>query len=349
MKDIPDVIFTTNPSSGNVNRGTVVTVSCRQFIELVKKEKNKIIFSGYAPHHKKREYPMFLLKEGFIINATESDTQFLEKFFNIDELNCNDIFEYLEIKFYKIRPPYYFGSSDESFSIFKDKKAGDILREFRESSYNGVEIDNFKQFVEGKRHFFDEKNEFVHATQLGINNKKEYDDFRQSGYSNYNEYLEAKKGEFIDKIDYYKAKELGLKTFEEYQDFLNKGFKDYLDKIKEIDNDAEKAYNESLREDYIRLKYLSSEKRGEVLYYKIFDKEISQDNDLNLTQIISAIEDRINTKLGFNDELNKWRLKRNDIVHEHLKIDKNTVGDAKGFFENYANKLDELFSNYKTK
>ncbi len=347
MNDIPDIIFTSNPSSGNVNRGTFITVSCRQFVKLLKKENSKLIFSGYSPSLKKKEYPMFLLKEGFIINAISRDTQFLEKFFNIEQLNCNDIYEYLEIKFYKIRPPYYLYPSDSSGDIFRDKKAGDILREFKESNYYGVEIDSFKQFIKGKMHFFDNKQEFVHATRLGIDYKEEYDAFKQSGYQNYNDYLEAKEGDFEDRTDYYKAKELGLKTYKEYLDFLNKGFKDYLDKIKEIDSDAKKAYREGRREDYVRLKYLSSEKRGEVLYYKIFDREISQKNELNLTQIISAIEEKLNVKLSFNDALNNWRIKRNDIVHEHLKIDKNTVEEAMNFFKDYDTKLDELFSSWK--
>ncbi|GAG75990.1 unnamed protein product [marine sediment metagenome] len=85
--------------------------------------------------------------------------------------------------------------------------------------------------------------------------------------------------------------------------------------------------------------------RAEILYYKVFDKEITQENDLNLSQIISGIEGKINKKFKFNKELNKWRLKRNDIAYENLKINKEIADQAKIFFDNYSMRLDEEFNN----
>ncbi len=347
MNELPDIIFTASPSSGNVKRGSVITIDCRQFVELIKKDKVKILFSGYMPRDKKREYFLFFLKEGFIINTKSSDVKYLEKNFKIKKIDCNDFFEYLEVQYYKVNPPYYMNSSYSSWDIFRGDKAGEILRKFKESTYFGFDKENFDIYIKGKRHFFDEKREFEHAKQLGIKFKKGYDAFINSGYRKYNDYLEANEGCFEEKSDFYKAKELGIKTLKEYQNFLNKGFKDYLDKIREIDNDAEEAYNENRWGDYVRLKYLSYEKRAEILYYKVFDKEISQENDLNLSQIISTIEEKINKKFGINNDLYKWRLKRNEIIHEHIKVDKNMADKAKNFFDIYANRLDEEFNNYR--
>jgi hypothetical protein len=71
---------------------------------------------------------------------------------------------------------------------------------------------------------------------------------------------------------------------------------------------------------------------------------INNQEEANLTEIITAIEKNIGRKLNLIDELNFWRLKRNDIVHDHLKIDIGTADKSKGFFIRHYDTLMDIFN-----
>ena len=117
----------------------------------------------------------------------------------------------------------------------------------------------------------------------------------------------------------------------------------FMTTIYEINQDAHKAFKEGRYSDYIELKY-----RGAEIFYKSFYKEILKkeikDEDY-LSDIIREIEQKLNMNSGILKKLNKWRLIRNQIVHEHLKVDKKKAEGAMHFF----NKLYQLFKEYVKK
>ena len=93
------------------------------------------------------------------------------------------------------------------------------------------------------------------------------------------------------------------------------------------------------------LKYLSIEILAKALYIKILHKEISKENDLNLSEIIKAIQRELNINFGILEELNEWRLIRNKIVHEHFKIGEKVAAKAKVFFSDSVKLLKRQLVN----
>lgn len=332
------IIFTTRPSSNNLNRGTILTLTCREFINFVDINGIKSVFSAYEPAKKNREYFMFAIKEGFIINASYQDIEHLTSYYSINSWGCEDFFEFLEIQFY----PINISNGEHSIRIFWDIRGGtiaEIYRHFKQSNFYGFSLKAFETYKDATFKGFDDQQEYRKAESQGIKTKKEFDKFSNSGYRIYQDYLDAIKGGFEDTDLFYKAKVVGIPTFSKYKDFLEKGFKDMLDKVTEIEADADKMYNNSQYEQLIQLRYLAAEKLSEILYIKLFDKKISIDNNLNLSDIIKNIEDKLDIKLHVLDGLNKWRIKRNEIVHEHLKVEQSTADLANQFFAEYMLKL----------
>jgi len=106
-----------------------------------------------------------------------------------------------------------------------------------------------------------------------------------------------------------------------------------LDKLKVIGQDAKDHYKNKRYGEFIRLKYLSIEILAKAVYFKLFNKEICKENDLNLSEIIEAIEQKLGVNFVIVEELNEWRIIRNKIVHEHLKIDEKQAVKANVFFD----------------
>lgn len=111
-----------------------------------------------------------------------------------------------------------------------------------------------------------------------------------------------------------------------------------MSRIYEIKRDAGKAFEDGRYSDYIMLRYKGAEIFYKSFYKEIFDKEITED----LSKIIREIEKNLKINSGILKELSEWRMVRNKIVHEHLKVDRNKAEGAKQFF----NRLDKLFETY---
>ncbi|MEE9377294.1 MAG: hypothetical protein V3V33_04580 [Candidatus Lokiarchaeia archaeon] len=335
----PKIIFTNKPSTGNINRGTVLTLLCREFINFVNIEGVKSVFSAYGPHKKNREYFMFAIKEGFIVNSSMEDIKHLSRYYKINSIGCEDFFEFLEINFY----PIIINEEERSKHPEFNGTLADIYKRYQKSNFYGYSLKNFETFKDALINGFEDNREYQNANSMGIKTKKEYDKFKESGYKRYQDYLDAIKGGFEDTNLFYKAKQVGIPTYKKYKDFIEKGFKDMLDKVGEIEADAEEMYNNKQYEQVLQLRYLAVEKLSKIVYFKLFDKKITKENNLNLSVIIESIENRLKTKLGMVDELNKWRLKRNEIVHDHIKLEQGTADLANQFFIECMHKLKTEF------
>jgi len=116
----------------------------------------------------------------------------------------------------------------------------------------------------------------------------------------------------------------------------------YMSKVFEINRDAQKAFDDGRYSDYIMLRYKGAEIFYKSFYQELFNKQIKDDEKPYLTEVIKEIEHNLNINSGILIELNDWRIIRNDIVHEHLKVNKKKAEEAKQFF----NKLYKLFEMY---
>ncbi len=204
---------------------------------------------------------------------------------------------------------------------------------------------DYLNYVEASKKGFPSKSSFIHAKQLGMESGEEYQKFKKAGVG-YEDYKKMVAGGFTDKKEYGAAIQLGKTTRKAYLEYIAHRFYPYLKKIKEIKNDADSAYNKQSFGEFIRLEYLMAEKLGEVVYYKLYNKPADNQEEVNLTEIIANIEDKISRKLNLIDELNFWRLKRNDIVHDHLKIDKNLADKSKRFFNRHYETLMDIFNEF---
>ena len=54
---------------------------------------------------------------------------------------------------------------------------------------------------------------------------------------------------------------------------------------------------------------------------------------MNLSEVIEAIEQNLGVNFVIVEELNEWRIIRNKIVHEHLKIDEKQASKANIFLD----------------
>ncbi|MHA1232179.1 MAG: hypothetical protein ACTSPQ_16205 [Candidatus Helarchaeota archaeon] len=202
----------------------------------------------------------------------------------------------------------------------------------------------YKEFKEAKIHGFSDKQEYIFSKNNGIKNKKEYDIFRNSGYRKYSDYQDGLKNDFPDSHSFYDAKNLGIKHYSKYKDFIKKNFKELLNKVKKIEFDAKKMYDNGHFEQFIQLKYLAVEKLAEILYLELFDEDVLINNNLRLSTIIERIEKKLKKSFNIIDELNSWRKRRNQIVHEYIKITREEANSASQFFNELAERLYEEFN-----
>ncbi len=226
----------------------------------------------------------------------------------------------------------------------------------------------YKKYLKAKKLGFQNKkeNEYDEAIELGIANYKDYSSYK-AFYSNekkihynnekyYKEYLKAKKLGFQEKNEYYEAMELGFSNPAQYQDFLESGCKNKEEfeffkkipliikntnkKINQIVTDADNAFKSNQFEEFIRLKFLSIEKIADITHLKVFKREKLEGEDLKVDNIINEIERELKLELTDHEELKYWRRIRNNIIHDHLKIEKDKAEKGKEFF-------DELYNNLK--
>lgn len=323
--DLPKIIFS-NPISRDLK--SIIEVSSRHFVELIKNDKLDIVFSACTPHYPQRkENFLYTVKEGFCIIANTRELKYLEQFYEIQKGNFINFFEYLEAAYFNIE-------NHKSYKAFK------------ESTFWGYELVNYENFFDAKKKGFINKQDYEFAKVQGIKNKQELDDYRNSGISVYSEYLIFKKGGFKDKKEFGKAITLGFQTAEEYHKFLDNRYKSRLNKINEIIKDSNSIYDSNRFEEFIRLKFLSIEKMADLLYLKLFEKELTKENDLQLEDIFKKIEEKLNKTFVDYEELKNWRVIRNKIAHEHYKINKDKVERGKKFFDDLFDKSMKHFKSF---
>jgi hypothetical protein len=71
----------------------------------------------------------------------------------------------------------------------------------------------------------------------------------------------------------------------------------------------------------------------EILYLRVIGEPVSAEHDLKTSNIIEKIRTALRKDFKIIDNFHKWRLTRNDIVHENLDLDTNTVQKAQLFYQ----------------
>jgi len=190
---------------------------------------------------------------------------------------------------------------------------------FQNERHFSHEKSNYQMFVKAKEMGFQNKEEFNKATSLGFNDIASYKQFVESGCET--------KEDFDRVIEFQKT----------LPDFIQ----NLKEKINEIRNDSKKALDSNSSEEYVRLNYLLLEKMSELSYFELYKIPLDEINNLNTTEILQKIEEKSQKKFIDYDELHKWRIIRNKIVHDHYKIDESTLNDAKRYFNQVIPNLDK--------
>ena len=66
---------------------------------------------------------------------------------------------------------------------------------------------------------------------------------------------------------------------------------------------------------------------------------------MKINNAVKEIEKQLKVKFRILKELNMWRITRNMIVHEHIKVEKEQAEQAKLFFNELSSKLRTTFHN----
>lgn len=69
------------------------------------------------------------------------------------------------------------------------------------------------------------------------------------------------------------------------------------------------------------------------------------EDDFKLDETLKRIETMTGIKILDYEEFKFWRQLRNEIVHEHKKVSRDTLEKAKNFFSSLYDSLDEISKN----
>ncbi len=318
MKKLPPIIYTEKPDL----RYPYIYVYSESFFRMVEKLKLEYLFSAVSPRQRNSDFMFFFVKDGYMIIMSPRERSILE---DVDIGDFTSFDQFLEANYYGI-------PNLAEFTQFQASGFRDTLTK-----------KDYLNYVEASKKGFPSKSSFKHAKQLGIESGEEYQKFREADVG-YDDYKKMVAGGFTDKKEYGAAIQIGITTRKAYLEHIAHRFDPYLKKVKEIKNDADSAYNKQSFSEFIRLEYLMAEKLGELVYYKLNNKPVDNQEEVNLTEIVAGIEKKIGRELNLIDELNFWRLKRNDIVHEHLKMDKDIADKSKRFFTRHYETLMDIFN-----
>ncbi|MFO8020808.1 MAG: hypothetical protein R6U96_19450, partial [Promethearchaeia archaeon] len=100
----------------------------------------------------------------------------------------------------------------------------------------------------------------------------------------------------------------------------------------------------NFNEEYIRLRYLMIEKFSELAYMVLYKVPIDETTDLNIEKTFKKIEKKSGQPLSEVNDLHKWRLMRNDIVHDHYKVGENEIEQAKQFFNDVETQFEKILA-----
>ena len=284
MKKLPLIVYTEPPSLNYPN----IVVYGENFFKMIEALKLEYLFSAMTRFKINPEFMLYFIKDGYIVRLNPRERSYLKEF---DIGDFSDFAEFLEANFYEI-------PTSKEYNNFKS------------SPFLNINKLSYRDYVEATKMGFSDKKSFSHANQLGIETFEEYQRFRNAGVS-YEDYKKMITGGFTDKIDYGRATQLGIETRKAYNEHIAHRFDPYLNKIKDIKKDSDDAFNKQRYGEFIRLEYLSAEKLGELVYFKLFDKQPQDQEEVNLSELIASIEKKEGRELNLIDELHKWRLKRN--------------------------------------
>ncbi|MBD3196889.1 MAG: hypothetical protein GF317_17675 [Candidatus Lokiarchaeota archaeon] len=117
------------------------------------------------------------------------------------------------------------------------------------------EIDLFHKTAKNSQIKFTDKKQFLEAKRAGINDFKEYTEWKESEFGKYKRFVKARKGAFTSRKEFGDAQRFNIDTYEKYQEFLKKPFKELESKIQSEEKDALKAFNSENFKEFIRLMY----------------------------------------------------------------------------------------------
>ena len=316
--EIPKIIFTKEIPSDLKQK---IRIPNEELIELIQVEGRKTIFCD--DHARNKSELFYIIKEGMCLIGTGSLDAF-DNLYSIKENGYDNLYEFLEALHCGVN----------SHKEFED---------FKSSSFYHIDKTSYKEYLKAKEKGFDNKGQYSEANRLGIQLKIEFDEYIKSKIKPYEEYLKAKKGGFKSNQMFLKAQEQGIDNLKDFLTFLRKNYHLREEKIKEILNDSATAYDSENPGEFIRLQYLLIEKVAELTLMKILKDIQSQfEEEFKLDETLSKIENSLNEKILEYEELNYWRQIRNEIVHEHKKVSKDTMEKAKIFFTNLYSSLDNI-------
>lgn len=316
MVNLPPIIFTDLPSRNYPH----IFVYTHDFFTLLQKLNIKYVYSAHTPHKKNTDLALYFTNGGFIIAMSNYGREYLKEIIPKD---FEDFSIYLEADFHRIK-------TMEEFNNYK------------QSEYYTVTRGGYQEYLKAKELGFTSKREYQEAKSHGITDYKYYCEYKASDMG-YHDFVKAKDGGFTNKQEYAEAKRLRITSLKELVDYKEHRFDPYLEKIEEIRKDALEAYKIQRYEEFLRLEYLLAEKLVETLYFKTFDKELDQNKEEKMVEILELLEKKLSRKFK-GEELDNWRRERNLIVHEHKKINLESVQKAKEFFENFYRDLLEDFN-----
>ncbi|MBD3215515.1 MAG: hypothetical protein GF311_23090 [Candidatus Lokiarchaeota archaeon] len=325
MAKIPKIIFTKQLRGSNLAR---ISLSARQFANLLKNEDLKILFSDLQigpPHHRSTNY-LYLIKEGIIFQPSRDEIEYLEDFFNIEKFNCEEMKQYLVCQYYEI----------DDYMKFE---------EFIEANF-GLRKEDFDLFQEAKKYSFSNRKEYLEAKKFGIKDINEFKEWKSTDFDNYKDFIKARKGGFDSRREFNDAQKYNIGDINDYQKFIDKGLKELEKKIQEVENDSNRAFDNRNYKEFIRLMYLSIEKIVEIIYLRVIGEPIPNDDDLNTSDMIEQVQTKLGKDFNLLDKFHKWRLMRNDIVHENLDVNPKTAEEAREFYQVTKEKLMNQFYNF---
>ena len=316
MVNLPLIIFTEPPSRNYPH----IFVYAQDFFDLIQNLNMNYIYSAYAPHNKNTDLALYFTNGGFIIAMSTRDRSFLNEIIPKD---FDEFYTYLEAIYHRIK-------SMEEFNNYK------------QSEYYTVTRDGYEEYLIAKDLGFSSKKEYREAKSHGITDYNYYREYKASDMG-YNDFVRAKEGGFTSKQEYTEAKKLGIVSLKELGEYKKHRFDPYLEKIEEIRKDALEAFKIQRYEEFLRLEYLLAEKLVETLYFKAYEKELDQNQEEKIVEILLSIGKKLNRQFNVA-ELDNWRRERNLVVHEHKKIDQTSALKVKQFFDSFYNEILKDFS-----
>jgi len=317
--EIPKIIFTEAPFGNNIRK---IELDYEEFIEMINKEKINTFFSSSFTRHGDK-FILYIIKEGYCIFG-KGDTQILSDYFATKEKGFIEFTDFMEAQKCGVK---------ESHNYYS----------FKKSDFYKLNKKQYKMFLDAQKKGFENSGRYQTAINEGIPSREEFDKYIKSRIRPYAEYLKAKEGGFETKDLFDKAQSLGIASIKDLREIYIKKYKHFEDKIHEIINDANKAFDSERYGEFIRLEYLAIGKMAELTFMKLkLVFELERDDERKIDIVINQIEAETKKKVVDLDILDNWRNIRNKIAHENWKIDRNKAEQARSFFQPSINKLLEI-------